>query len=122
MLQGEQYRENQSKFMKSFHQKMKEAAETTVFVTNVKDLRVDANLSQLRSFFVAQYGSVVMCRRHQYDGRRRTPYPPALVRFQNARDAASMLNVDSLLRVDSKSVRLPCPIGLDTSTKLRKKR
>ena len=97
--------------MKSFHQKMKEAAETTVFVTNVKDLRVDANLSQLRSSLVAQYGPVVMCRRHQYDGRHRTPYPPALVRFQNARDAASMFNVDSLLRVDSKSVRLPCPIG-----------
>ena len=124
MLQGERYRESQSEYMKVFHRKLNEAAETTVFITSVEDLTVPGNLAALREFLARAYGPIAFCRKHHYDGRNRTrfPFPPALVRFRRAQDAARVLSVDSLLRADDRAIRINCPVGHRGSILVRRYR
>lgn len=119
VMRGEQFRESQSEFMKAFRHKLKEAAETTVFITNVRDLNNLANISDLRTFLAHTYGPILSCEPHRRNKQR---YPSAVVRFKYGADAARMFGVESLLDTDNQSIHLPCSVGHRGSISARRHR
>ena len=111
-LRDEQYRQRQREYMEVIQQKQKNAAETTVFITQVLNLNDPTNLEGLREFLQRNYGPLAFCRIHHHhkSSRRKPPFPPALVRFERAADAAKLFGGISLLRVN-KSAEIRCTVG-----------
>lgn len=105
-------KEEYNEHAKQIAKREEELLSRTIFVTNVKDLRVSRNLELLKSFFAHQHGPVEQCilaYQSRQGGRRgNRQYPRARVRFLHERDAKKVFGGTKLSLVDS-PVTVSCP-------------
>jgi hypothetical protein len=111
IISDEEYKHEQSAYRKMLAEKEKEVLSTTIFVTNVKDLNMQANVEALNRFF-ARYGPVVECKatyfRTRSGKKKHHRFPPGQVRFVRKQDAEKVFGGVELLKV-RKTVQLDCP-------------
>ena len=65
----------------------------TIFVTNAKDLRLQANIESLKTFFQSRYGDVEKCCISSYQGKQKANSkkpPPATITFKTSSTAAKL--------------------------------
>ena len=114
-LNADEFRQRQSKFHKKIAAQEKDILSRSIFVTNVRDLRVESNLEALKKFFNDVYGDVKYCRRTVRSDRRKGRgrpiiYPPARVVFFHKDDAERVFGGQELSKVVG-SQQIRCPLG-----------
>ena len=98
---------------KQIAEREEELLSRTIFVTNVKDLRISNNLSSLRAFFQHEYGPVEQCILASHSGKsgRGQRFPKARLRFMDERNAKAIFGGTRLSLVESPVTLYDCTVG-----------
>jgi hypothetical protein len=99
-LKYQQDKSAQSEYLSTIAEVEKDILSRTVYVTQVKDLKQESNLTELKRFFEINYGRVEECVRAPFTGKkgkRNHNFPHARVRFVLKEDAEKIFGGKELL-------------------------